>query len=252
MPPANEPSEVDLNKEDGPPQSADAADAVLDDDAGEHAESDDTAEVVSEDGAVDEDEALDEEEALDAEEGDEESTTAGGGSKLLKLGSLIGAVLLVVMTAVAAFFIFKYNDKSSELDDQVTSTIAQSQAKDAACEYVNVLVNYDFSTIDDWIKKVSDGASGQWKKEFDASAPALKEAFAADQVKGQGDNPECGVKSGNATNAQVVIVVAQNIATAKSEGKFLPGPTISVVMDMEKTDGRWLATTFNAPFLGGQ
>ncbi|MFH5211298.1 hypothetical protein [Antrihabitans spumae] len=251
MPPANEPSEVDLNKEDGPPQSADAADAVLDDDAAaEHAESDDTDEVVSEEEAVDGDEVDADE--VEAEEFDEESTTAGGGSNLLKLGSLIGAVLLVVMTAVAAFFIYKYNDKSGELDDQVASTIAQSQAKDAACEYVNVLVNYDYTTIDDWIKKVSDGASGQWKKEFDASAPALKEAFAADQVKGQGDNPECGVKSGNATNAQVVIVVAQNIATAKSEGKFLPGPTISVVMDMEKTDGRWLATTFNAPFLGGQ
>ncbi|MBJ8342629.1 hypothetical protein JGU71_27440 [Antrihabitans sp. YC3-6] len=240
MPPANEPSEVDLNKEDGPQQSADA---VLDDDAAaEHAESDET-EVAYEEEASEEDD-------VDGEEGDDDTTQAG--SNLLKLGALIGAALLIAVTAVAAFFIYKYNDKSGELDDQVASTIAQSQAKDAACEYVNVLVNYDFSTIDDWIKKVSDGASGQWKKEFDASAPALKEAFAADQVKGQGDNPECGVKSGNATNAQVVIVVAQNIATAKSEGKFLPGPTISVVMDMEKTDGRWLATTFNAPFLGGQ
>lgn len=156
------------------------------------------------------------------------------------LGALAVAVLLLIgAVGVAGYLFVQERDKSDVL-------AAYDEVRQAACRYAPVLANYDAKNLDPYFAEVLAGATGDWRKEFETTTTELREALVAGQVVSTAGDIECAVKTADTTSAEVVVVIGQTIASLGTQGQPAPGQ-LSMVMRMEKTDGRWLVNQMITP-----
>ncbi|WP_280482548.1 hypothetical protein [Nocardia cyriacigeorgica] len=149
------------------------------------------------------------------------------------------ALLLVAAAASTLFFYLQDRDKEAVL-------AAQEQARQAACAYAPVLASYDAKNLDPYFRAVLDGATGDWRKQFEATSQELREVLAQGQVVSAASDVQCAIKSGDQTSAEAIVVIGQTITSLGTQGQPAPGQ-LSMVMRMEKTGDRWLVNDMNAP-----
>lgn len=149
------------------------------------------------------------------------------------------ALLLVAGAASTLYFYLQDRDKEAVL-------AAQEQARLAACEYAPVLANYDAKNLDPYFRAVLDGATGDWRQQFEATSQELREVLAQGQVVSAASDVQCAIKSGDETSAEAIVVIGQTITSLGTQGKPAPGQ-LSMVMRMEKSGDRWLVNDMNAP-----
>ncbi|WP_228815157.1 hypothetical protein [Nocardia cyriacigeorgica] len=148
-------------------------------------------------------------------------------------------VLLVAAAASTLYFYLQDRDKDAVLD-------AQEQARQAACEYAPVLANYDAKNLDPYFRAVLDGATGDWRQQFEATSQELRDVLAQGQVVSAASDVQCAIKSGDQTSAEAIVVIGQTITSLGTQGQPAPGQ-LSMVMRMEKSGDRWLVNDMNAP-----
>ncbi len=157
------------------------------------------------------------------------------------------AILAVISTAV---FYQRYQDAKDHREELSARTSTQEDARRAACAYMQKLVTYDFTRLDDYVNGMLGGAAGQLRKQLEVGSGELRTRLTDNEVRATAaTEPECGVKSGGDGNGRIEIVVyaTQNIASKQTQGQFKPGPPLFGLLTMEKIDGNWLASGMAAP-----
>ncbi|WP_228789009.1 hypothetical protein [Nocardia puris] len=158
---------------------------------------------------------------------------------------LRAAVALVVVASVAStFYFFTQNRENRALLD------AREEAAAAACRYAPVLANYDAKNLDPYFAAVLDGATGDWKTQFDDTSKELREVLTQGEVVSKVEDVQCAVKTGDETSAEAIVVIGQTITSLGTQGQPAPGQ-LSMVMRMEKVDGTWLVNNVNSPLAQG-
>ncbi|PKV98410.1 hypothetical protein [Nocardia fluminea] len=154
---------------------------------------------------------------------------------------LRGAAAIVLGASVAtSVFLFVENKNSTDLLD------AQQQAREAACRYAPALADYDSKNLDTYFKAVLDGATGDWKKQFESTSTELRDALTQGEVVSKVTDAQCALRSGDENSAEAIVVIGTTIASLGTEQKPKPSQ-LSMVFDLRNDDGRWLVEKVNSP-----
>ncbi|TQM30397.1 hypothetical protein [Nocardia bhagyanarayanae] len=164
-----------------------------------------------------------------------------GGTKGLVAARAAVAVLLGGAIASTGYFYVQNKNNEALL-------AAHEEARAAACAYAPVLANYDAKNLDAYFTAVLDGATGDWKKQFDDTSRELKEVLSQGEVVSKTNDVQCAVKTGDETSAEAIVVIGQTITSVGTQGKPAPGQ-LSMVMRMAKVDGKWLVNKVNSPLV---
>ncbi|MEV6061667.1 hypothetical protein ACIGO9_15465 [Nocardia asteroides] len=154
---------------------------------------------------------------------------------------LRGAVAILLGASLAtSVFLFFENRESRDL------LAAQQQAREAACRYGPVLADYDSKKLDPYFAAVLDGATGDWKKQFDSTSTELREALAQGEVVSKVTDTQCAIRTGDEESAEAIVVIGQTISSLGTEHKPKPGQ-LSMVLRLHNDDGRWLVEKVTSP-----
>ncbi|WP_245672156.1 hypothetical protein [Nocardia anaemiae] len=151
------------------------------------------------------------------------------------------AAALLLAAAVASTVVFYLQNK-----DNKAIVTAHEDARLAACQYAPVLADYDAKNLDKYFAAVLDGATGDWKRQFDSTSRELRDVLTQGEVVSKVNDVQCAIKSGDTTSAEAIVVIGQTITSMGTQGKPAPGQ-LSMVMRLEKVDGRWLVNKVNSP-----
>lgn len=157
---------------------------------------------------------------------------------------LVGAAVLLVAALVAVgVFFFLANDRQDELDRRAAAT-------KAACDFGNSFATYTGDKADDYVQRLDQTATGEWKKLVAQIGPDLKARFAETQVNSTASGVQCGFESGEGDKARVVLVIDQQFTTVGGPQQQAPGQVkVAANVEMEKVDGRWLVADFDTPMM---
>lgn len=160
------------------------------------------------------------------------------------LPALIGAAVLLVAALVAVgVFFFLAGNRQEELDRRAAAT-------KAACDFGNSFATYTGDKADDYLRRLDQAATGEWKKLVAEIGPELKTRFAETQVSSTATEVQCGYESGSGDNARVVLVIDQRFTTAGIPQEQGPGQVkVAANVDMQKVDGTWLVANFDTPMM---
>ncbi|WP_336082031.1 hypothetical protein [Nocardia sp. SSK8] len=154
---------------------------------------------------------------------------------------LRGAAAVVLGASVAtSVFLFVENKDSKDL------LAAQQQAREAACHYGPVLADYDSKNLDSYFTAVLDGATGDWKKQFEATSTELREALTQGEVVSATTDTQCALRSGDEDAAEAIVVIGTTISSLGTEHKAKPGQ-LSMVLSLRHDADRWLVEKVSSP-----
>ncbi|MFG3521135.1 hypothetical protein ACGF5S_12770 [Nocardia nova] len=180
-----------------------------------------------------------------------ETTAAAATSPLSRLrpaaggrGVRIGvraAAALVLGAAIGSSIYFYLQNKDHE---EVLE--AQAQARQAACAYGPVVSTYDSKHLDQYVRDVLAGASGEWKKQFESNSKDLSDVLAKGEVVAKSTDVQCAIRSGDKNSAEAIVVIGQTITSLGTQGKPEPGQ-LSTVMRLQKQGDRWLVDKISTP-----
>ncbi|GAB0105103.1 hypothetical protein JMUB6875_40810 [Nocardia sp. JMUB6875] len=151
------------------------------------------------------------------------------------------AVVLVLGAAVgSSIFFYQRSAHDSDL------LAAQDEARAAACTYAPVLATYDAKNLDAYFTAVLNGATGDWRKQFDSTSKDLREVLSQGQVVSKATDVQCAVRNVDANSAEAIVVIGQTITSLGTQGKPSPGQ-LSMVMRLERSGDHWLVNKVNSP-----
>ncbi|MGY1867712.1 MULTISPECIES: hypothetical protein [Nocardia] len=150
------------------------------------------------------------------------------------------AAILVGVSVAAAGYWYVQSDNSKDL------LAAQEDARAAACRYAPILANYDSKNLDAYFAAVTDGATGDWKKQFESTSTELREVLGQGEVTSATRDVQCAIRAGDEHSAEAIVIIGQTITSLGTKGKPAPGQ-LSMVMRLEKVGDRWLVNKVNSP-----
>ncbi|MFE2996755.1 hypothetical protein ACFXG4_17270 [Nocardia sp. NPDC059246] len=151
------------------------------------------------------------------------------------------AVVLALAGSIGSSIVFHQQDAHHR--DLLT---AQEQARAAACKYAPLLATYDAKNLDAYFTAVLDGATGDWRKQFDSTSKDLRDVLTQGQVVSKATDVQCAVRTADRDSAQAIVVIGQTITSLGTQGKPAPGQ-LSMVMRLERSGDRWLVNKVNSP-----
>ncbi|WP_433659553.1 hypothetical protein ACQPW1_44310 [Nocardia sp. CA-128927] len=172
-------------------------------------------------------------------------TTAGKRIRLVpgragRLAIQVAAAVLLCAAVASSVVFYLQNKGNKAIID------ANADARTAACKYAPILADYDAKKLDDYFAAVLDGATGDWKKQFDSTSKELREVLTQGEVVSKVNDVQCAIETGDETSAEAIVVIGQTITSMGTQGKPAPGQ-LSMVMRLENVDGRWLVNKVNSP-----
>ncbi|UGT63601.1 hypothetical protein [Nocardia asteroides] len=174
------------------------------------------------------------------------SESTASGRKLTRPVIALAATAALLVAAIAtSITLFVQNNNLNALED------ARAEAQAAACTYAPVLAEYDAKNLDAYFQGVLDGATGDWKQQFADTSKELRDVLAKGEVISKADDVQCAIKSADETSAEAIVVIGQTITSLGTQGKPAPGQ-LSMVMRLQKIDGRWLVNNVNSPLAPNQ
>lgn len=150
------------------------------------------------------------------------------------------AVLLIAAMVAVGILAFQSTDRRQELDRRAAAT-------KAACDFGHNFATYTGDKVDDYLTRLDQSATGEWKKLVAEIGPDLKARFAERQVSSSASDVQCGYESGSDNKARVVLIIDQSFTTADSA---TPGQVkVAANVDMEKVGDRWMVANFDTPMV---
>ncbi|MFF2085669.1 hypothetical protein ACFVVM_17985 [Nocardia sp. NPDC058176] len=154
-----------------------------------------------------------------------------------------GVVAVGAITAGVVFFLQNSN-KAEKLD-------AIAESTQAACDYGDVLANYDYSSdLDGYIEAMKAGATGDYLKEFSDASEALKGAMVQAQVKSRGEDVQCGYLSGSTEDVKALVTMTQYRSNFTQPGEDRMNFALEMTLE-RNDDGKWLVSKMDSPLLKG-
>lgn len=154
--------------------------------------------------------------------------------------TVVAAVLLIVAMVAVGVLAFQATDRRQELARRAAAT-------KAACDFGHNFATYTGDQVDDYLARLDQSATGEWKKLVAEIGPDLKARFAERQVSSSAGEVQCGYESGSDSKARVVLIIDQSFTTAESA---TPGEVkVAANVDMEKVGDRWMVANFDTPMV---
>jgi len=151
-------------------------------------------------------------------------------------GRLLAWALLLVLAAVlvAGGLLGRHWYDQRQLAD------ARSQALAAARQTCVNFVSISASTVDSDLKRIADGATGQFKDEFTQDTAQVKAAVVQNKVDSHGSVLRAGVVSADRRSAVVLVAVDATVKNSSAPDGRLSHYRIQVNMARDTASGRWL------------
>ncbi|WP_280468732.1 hypothetical protein [Nocardia cyriacigeorgica] len=151
------------------------------------------------------------------------------------------ALVLAIAAAIAGVvFFLQSGSRQDELDTRAAAT-------KAACDFGNQFATYSGDKVDDYLGRLNDSATGEWKQMVAQLGPDLKARFSGRQVDSRADEVMCGFSSGDDAKATVVLIIDQTFSTADVPNSTPGQVRVAANVEMENVDGRWLVAKFDFP-----
>lgn len=163
-------------------------------------------------------------------------------TKVRAIGLRVAAAAVIGAAIGSSVFFFVQGQNKQALLD------AHESARTAACKYAPVLATYDAKNLDTYFAGVLDGATGDWRKQFDSTSKDLREVLTAGQVTSASTDVQCAIRTGDKDSAEAIVVIGQTITSLGTQNKPQPGQ-LSMVMRLERQGDRWLVNKVNSPLL---
>ncbi|MFE3441665.1 hypothetical protein ACFXNW_01380 [Nocardia sp. NPDC059180] len=165
---------------------------------------------------------------------------ASGRRNPLIIAAVVALVLAIAAAIAGVVFFFQSGSRQDELDTRADAT-------KAACDFGNQFATYSGDKIDDYLGRLNDTATGEWKQMVAQLGPDLKARFEGRQVDSRAEEVKCGFASGDDTKATVVLVIDQSFSTADVPNSPPGKVRVAANVEMEEVDGRWLVAKFDFP-----
>ncbi|MFI9509254.1 serine/threonine-protein kinase [Nocardia sp. NPDC052566] len=159
------------------------------------------------------------------------------GKRRWKSIAIIAAVGVLTTAGTAAAFIVRERDRTA---DQHSLEEARETARQAACAYFRTAFTYSPEGLERYERDVLDGATGEWKSEFEGQFPKLRDAIVSAQVRRRVLDAQCTVKSADKNGADIFVLATTADSTRDNPEDLKK--TIPTTMAMEYVDGRWLCS----------
>jgi Mce-associated membrane protein len=145
-----------------------------------------------------------------------------------------GLLLVLAAVLVAGGLLGRRWYDQRQLDD------ARSQALAAARQTCVNFVSISASTVDGDLKRIADGATGQFKDEFTQDTAQVKAAVVQNKVDSHGTVLRAGVVSADRRTAVVLVAVDATVKNSSAPDGRLSHYRIQVNMARDAASGRWL------------
>ncbi|MFF0496606.1 hypothetical protein ACFYU5_09405 [Nocardia aobensis] len=176
------------------------------------------------------------------EPADGDSTTPRRRGKWLRRSASSLAVTgAVAAAACAVVFGTKYEQADAHAE-------AREQAHQAACAFGPILATYDSTTIDAYFAAVLDHATGDWKREFDATSRDLRDVLTQGHVVATAGTVHCAIGSNTDTTAEAILIIDQSITSVGTQGQPRHGQ-LALTLTLQKNGNRWLIGKLDSPAL---
>jgi Mce-associated membrane protein len=124
--------------------------------------------------------------------------------------------------------------------DQRQLADARSQALAAARQECVNFVSISAAGVDSDLKRIADGATGQFKDEFTQDTAQVKAAVVQNKVDSHGSVLRAGVVSADRRSAVVLVAVDATVKNSSAPDGRLSHYRIQVNMARDAASGRWL------------
>ena len=144
------------------------------------------------------------------------------------------ASFCVLLAAVGVFLGLQLRTYSDAQD-------ARTDALRAARQSAVNLTSIDSAKLDEAVTRVLEGATGDFRKEFEENSGNLKDLLTKNEVSAQGEVIEAGLVRSDRSNASALVVVDSTVKnTASPEGRV---NTYRMQIEVQRVDGRWLTSS---------
>jgi hypothetical protein len=156
------------------------------------------------------------------------------GARLVRIVSIVLAVVLVIAVAGAAWFGIKARHDDQETQDRASAATVASQ-------FALRMDQIDGAKFDDYVKGVNGLLTTKAKTKNKQVFSVMKQSYETAKVKGTGKVLMTAVGDADADSATVLVVHDASVTT--TQGNIEHHYRWSV--DMVKVDGKWLVDDFN-------
>jgi Mce-associated membrane protein len=165
-----------------------------------------------------------------------DSAVPGSDPGTLRRWRLLALLLLVVLAGalVAAGLAGRSWDDRRQLD------AARQQALAAARQTTVNFVSISAATVDADLRRISDGATGQFKDEFTGDMAQIRSAVLDNKVDSHGTVLRAAVVSASRRSAVVLVAVDATVKNTSAPDGRLSHYRIQVSMAPDARSGRWL------------
>jgi len=145
-------------------------------------------------------------------------------------------VALVVVAAATGWFGYRYSEHR-------TADRTRTEAVAAARQAMKNFMEVNPGSLDEDLQRVADGATGDFKSEFERDRPKLKKAYADKKIEAHGDVLAAAVdsKGSDGDSVRVLLVVDQNVKS----GSASQLRHYRIQLDMASENDRWLVSTLS-------
>jgi Mce-associated membrane protein len=178
--------------------------------------------------------AQDIEDVQDAKETQSKRESAPVGPTLLCKAVTWGLLAVLVAAVVAGGLLGR------RWYDQRQLVQARSEALAAARQTCVNFVSISSSTVDADLKRIADGATGQFKDEFAQDTAQVKAAVVQNKVDSHGTVLRAGIVSADRQSAVVLVAVDATVKNTSAPDGRLSHYRIQVNMARDAASGRWL------------
>ncbi|GAA1819481.1 hypothetical protein HC028_10930 [Planosporangium flavigriseum] len=119
---------------------------------------------------------------------------------------------------------------------------AHQQALAAARQTTVNFVSVSAATVDRDLKRVTDGATGDFKDEFTRGAPQVRAAVVENKVESRGSVLRAALVSGDNDSAVVLVAVDATVKNVKAPQGRLSHYRIQVNVTKDAKSGQWLVS----------
>ena len=158
--------------------------------------------------------------------------------------SVINAVLAVILVSLCAWLVvFAIRGSAAAPGSTPAEERAQefSDIRRAARDETLAFLTIDHTKMDQLTEQVLDGATGSFKKQYQASLKSLKESAASQESFSKGRVNEVGLSEVDADSASVFVAAGSEVRNKGTKGKA-ENRSWRIKLTMAKEDDRWLVS----------
>jgi Mce-associated membrane protein len=157
---------------------------------------------------------------------------------------VINAVLAVILVGLCAWLVvFAIQGSSAAPGSTPAEERAQefSDIRRAAREETLAFLTIDHTKMDQLTEQVLDGATGSFKKQYQASLKSLKESATSQESYSKGSVSEVGLSEVDADSASVFVAAGSEVQNKGTKGKT-ENRSWRIKLTMAKEGDRWLVS----------